>query len=88
MIEEKRNMLDSIGFTWKLRATPIYVDWEVHFQQLVEYKIIHGHCNITQGYNANQHLGRWVSVQRTNKETMSENKRNQLDAIARTNLKL
>ena len=45
MSEERRKRLDSIGFTWKVRATPISVDWEVRFQQLVEYKRVHGHCN-------------------------------------------
>ena len=81
MSENKRNQLNSIGFVWKFRATPIYVDWGVLFQQLVEYKRVHSNCNVWTHDKANKQLGRWVSNQRTNKETMSENKRNQLDSI-------
>ena len=81
MSEERRKRLNSIGFTWKIRATPIRVDWEVRFQQLVDYKRVHRHCIVPQHYKANRHLGRWVHYQRTKKETMSENRRNQLNSI-------
>ena len=55
--------------------------WGVRFQQLVEYKRVHGHCNVPQDYKANPQLGNWVKRQRPNKETTSENKRNQLNSI-------
>ena len=71
-------MLDSIGFVWKFRATPISVDWEVRFQQLVEYKRVHGDCNVPQRYKANPQLGTWVITQRTKEETMSEKRRKQV----------
>ena len=79
--EERRKRLNSIGFVWKLRATPILVDWEVRFQQLVEYKRVYGNCNVPQHYQPNPQLRTWVMNQRTRKETMSENKRNQLNSI-------
>ena len=79
--EEKRKRLDSIGFIWKLRATPVSVDWKVRFKQLEEYKRVHGNCNVPQRYQPNPQLGTWVNNQRTKEETTSENKRNQLNSI-------
>ena len=76
MSENKRNQLDSIGFAWRLK-----VPWEVRFQQLVEYKRIHGHCNVSTLDKVNKQLGRWAMTQQQNNATMSENKRNQLDSI-------
>ena len=81
MSEERRNMLDSIGFTWKFREARVSVPWEVRFQELVDYKQVHGDCNIPYDYNTNKQIGYWVSRQRQNKETMSENRRNQLNSI-------
>ena len=51
------------------------VHWEVRFQQLVEYKRVHGNCNVPCTYNANPQLGNWVNNQRAKKETMSEERR-------------
>ena len=80
MSVEIRNKLVSIGFVWRLTEHAI-VDWEVRFQQLVEYKRVHGKCNVPREYNANPQLGNWVSTQRTKKETMSEKRRKRLDSI-------
>ena len=81
MREERRKRLDSIGFVWKLRATPISFPWEVRFKQLVEYKRVHGNCNVPQPYKEKPALGTWVDTQRSRKETMIENRRNQLNSI-------
>ena len=84
MSEERRKRLDSIGFTWKVREAHIPVDWEIRFQQLVDYKRVHGNCNVPIKYNANPQLGNWVRQQRTKKETMSEEKRKRLNSIGFT----
>ena len=81
MSEERRNMLNSIGFTWKVREAHIIVDWEIRFQHLVDYKRVYGSCNVPREYKENPPLGIWVMNQRHKKETMSENRRNQLDSI-------
>mmetsp|Transcript_15046 Transcript_15046/g.22315 ORF Transcript_15046/g.22315 Transcript_15046/m.22315 type:complete len:140 (-) Transcript_15046:2028-2447(-) len=73
--EERKKRLDSIGFTWKLRATPISVDWEVRFQELVDCKQVHGNCDVSQGYKANKALGIWVTTQRTKEETIREERK-------------
>ena len=81
MSEERRKILNSIGFNWKVREPNISVPWEVHFQQLVEYKPVHGHCNVSTLDQASKQLGIWVYHQGQNKETMSEIRRNQLNSI-------
>ena len=60
MSEYRRKSLNSIGFTWKVRESYIIVDWEVRFQELVDYKRVHGRCNVPRKYNVNQQLGNWV----------------------------
>ena len=80
MSENRRNQLNSIGFVWRLIEHAI-VDWEVRFQQLVDYKRVHSNCNVPREYKTNKQLGKWVDTQRTAKETMSENRRNQLNSI-------
>ena len=58
--------------------------FEVRFQQLVDYKQVHCNCNVPRKYKANPQLGSWVDTQRKNQETMSENRRNQLNSIGFT----
>ena len=59
--EERRKKLDGIGFIWK-----IFVAWETRFEELVEYKRLHGDCNVPKLYKANPQLRVWVMHQRTN----------------------
>ena len=84
MSDERKKRLNSIAFTWKMLERPISVGWKVRFQQLVDYKRFHGDCNIPQKYKANQKLGYWVNTQRTNKETMNEERRKRLNSIGFT----
>ena len=58
MSGERREKLNSIGFTWKVREAHILVDWEIRFQQLVEYKRVHGNCNVPWMYKENPQLGK------------------------------
>jgi len=77
--EERRKKLDDIGFIWK-----IFVAWETRYEELVEYKRLHGDC-----YKANPQLGAWVMKQRTmykrllrgEQSSLSEERRKKLDGI-------
>ena len=62
----------------------IDLKWETRFQELVEYKRIHGNCNVSTLDKANPHLGRWVHNQRTKEETISEERRKRLNSIGFT----
>ena len=66
---ERLKMLSDIGFKWELRkrsSTGKMVPWQHRFDQLVEYKKIHGTCNeIRQrGSEENIKLAHWVVNQR------------------------
>lgn len=60
LTEERIRLLDSIGFVWDLQAS----DWFHRYDQLLEFKRIHGHTDIPQKYPQNQPLSTWVRTQR------------------------
>jgi len=61
MTQERIDQLNSIGFDWGTAKT----GWEVHFQKLVQFKELHGHCQVPSNYSADDvNLGNWVSFQR------------------------
>ena len=41
-----------------------HVSWEERFEELKDYRKLHGNCNVPQKYQQNKQLGSWVSVQR------------------------
>ena len=57
--------------------------WGRRYNQLIEFKEVHGHCNVPQRYAPNVELGRWVKDQRTfkTKGKLSEDRIELLEAI-------
>ena len=53
--------LNSMGFKWALKEKGPLVPWETRFKELVQYKTIHGDCNVPQKHGK---LGTWVNKQR------------------------
>jgi hypothetical protein len=47
--------LESLGSTW-----------EDCLSELADYRKIHGHCNVPQGYSENSRMGKWVVARRSN----------------------
>lgn len=39
--------------------------WQRAFAALVEFKKVHGHCNVPQKSGEHKRLGKWVNTQRT-----------------------
>jgi hypothetical protein len=62
--DERQEKLNSIGFTWNQRFLTEQEAWEFRYAELVEYKKVHGECNVPWDYSANLELGRWVRAQR------------------------
>jgi hypothetical protein len=58
---EKRKKLNNIGFEWD----PTDATWERHFQSLLEFNKIHGHCNVT--IDIDQKLYSWVVAVKSKK---------------------
>jgi hypothetical protein len=62
IMAERAKRLDEIGFVWVL-VEPMA--WEKMFAALVEFKRIHGHCQVPQQSREYKRLGKWVNTQRT-----------------------
>jgi Helicase associated domain len=60
--------LKSIGFIWKLKEQHNGLwrngQWNEKFNQLLQFKEEHGHCNVPWGYAENKGLAGWVNTQR------------------------
>lgn len=59
--------LNSIGFVWEARGA----FWEEMFEELVEYKIKHGDCNVPDKWPKNLKLGTWVTTRRNGKDRLT-----------------
>jgi hypothetical protein len=52
--------LESLDFEWDSHGAA----WEARLSDLVDYRNIHGHCNVPQNYSENSKLANWVQTQR------------------------
>src|SRR5262249_61645972 len=74
----RKQRLDAFGFEWDPRET----DWAEGFRYLTIYKKREGHCRVPATHKENGfRLGQWVSVQRSNADTLSAPRRQQLDEL-------
>lgn len=63
MTEERKSMLNAIGFVWaKLKGEH---SWREKYNELRLYKTQVGNCDVATKYGPNPALGRWVSTQRS-----------------------
>ena len=60
LTEDRRARLEALGFDW----APIAAIWPTMFTALVQYKEMHGDCNVPRGWSENPQLGNWVGKQR------------------------
>lgn len=58
--------------------------WEIGLQHLREYAVREGHCRVHQYYKTSDgyRLGNWVSNQRVNKDTLTHERIERLEAVA------
>ena len=75
--DERRQKMDSIGFAWIKRGT-----WNQMFQQMFEYQLKHGHCDVQTSEDPK--LARWAIWQRScrRKNKLTAEKIRRLDEIA------
>ncbi len=59
--EDRIRRLDELSFDWN----PVAGVWERMFAALLEYKRVHGDCDVPILWNENPQLGKWVSHQRS-----------------------
>ncbi|MEP2777532.1 MAG: Helicase associated domain protein [Luteolibacter sp.] len=60
-ISNRRQRLEAIGFQWRQKKLNI---WDEMFGKLLDYRRIHGNCNVPQRWEEDAELGRWVNTQR------------------------
>eukprot|EP00978_Attheya_sp_CCMP212_P014598 scaffold37308_cov49-Attheya_sp.AAC.1 len=86
--EERKQLLDDLGFVWKidhydvdrsLRAR----QWEEMYKKLQGFKEIHGHCQVPANSKDELTLGQWVRNQRVFEKTgrLDETRFEQLDVV-------
>lgn len=68
MPENRKALLDSIGFVWRVeakeaRASLYQKQWEQQLEGLIQYKLIHGNCEVPANFEK-KGLGVWVVVQK------------------------
>jgi len=89
---EKFDMLDSIGFKWKIisqldgsteKNRDIRTSWMDMYIRLIDYKKKHNDTNVIRSYDKDPKLGRWVSDQRIEyrNNNLPEDKQSMLDKI-------
>jgi len=76
---EKIERLESIGFNWRVRNIIGNNSWDRRFKELVEYKFIHGDCDVPFRYRLNTSLGNWVATQRAQHKYHIEGKQSSLN---------
>jgi len=80
MTLEKREKLESIGFEFKCQPRS---SWDQRFQELVDYKKINGHANVSTHSGP---LGTWIARQRTHYRLLQEGKDSRLTVDNREKL--
>ena len=77
--KDRIELLDRLNFNW----TPKSHDWRERFMELLEFKKLHGDCNVPQRWEKNPKLARWVSAQRRERSRgeLSDERYQQLDKI-------
>jgi len=85
IMAERAKRLDELGFIWVIIEP---MAWEKMFAALVEFKKIHGHCNVPQKSHGHtsleqKRLGKWVNSQRTHyyRRKMRPDRQRQLESI-------
>ena len=78
LLPERRQRLDALGFVWDV----LTAQWEEGFRCLEIYRQREGHCRVPDNHREQSYrLGSWVSNQRQDKDTMSPDCRQRLDAL-------
>ncbi|MFA6970612.1 MAG: Helicase associated domain protein [Gallionella sp.] len=67
---ERVAKLNAVGFMWEGKGTKIGEDgmneaWKKRFDELLQYKQVHGDCNVPTGRYEKAQLQNWVNQQRT-----------------------
>jgi hypothetical protein len=78
MSSDRKARLDALEWwVWSVLATPVLVDWDARFDELVAFYEANGRMPLF----ATPRLGRWVDNQRQSRATMAPERKARLDAL-------
>lgn len=60
LTRERQAVLENLGFVWDSHAAV----WEERLRELLEFRQVHGHCNVPSTFPDNPQLSVWVKCQR------------------------
>jgi hypothetical protein len=60
LTRERQTALENLGFVWDSHAAV----WEERLRELLEFRQVHGHCNVPSTFPENPQLTVWVKCQR------------------------
>merc|ERR1712025_1360368 len=60
LTNERVEALDEAGFVWDSHKAV----WSERYEELKQFRKVHGHCNVPSRYQANHQLAIWVKRQR------------------------
>jgi hypothetical protein len=72
--DDQIESLNELGFAWTVADER---SWDSYFEDLLEYKLKHGHCKVPATYNANKPLAAWVDRMRQLKVSRDANQNNE-----------
>ena len=76
MTDQRVLLLEELGFIWDSHKAV----WEEKFNELLQFKFIHGHCNVPSAFPENPQLAIWVKGQRRNFRMFQQGTRNVLES--------
>jgi hypothetical protein len=82
--QDRKELLDKIGFAWKDDGANNDKLWHQQHEKLVEFKRKNGNCLVPQRYEADKSLGSWVKKQRklhNNNNKLRQDRKRILDII-------
>lgn len=68
MSESRIRKLEHIGFVWDAQE----LLWQTRFEELTNYRLKHGHCNVPYNYHLNRKLPTWIKCQRRQFKLLKE----------------
>ena len=76
---ERRQLLEELGFDW----APHETRWNKGYEELKAFRKREGHCRFEAKHIAPSgfHLGQWASMQRTNRDQLSPDRRKLLEEL-------
>ena len=78
MASDRRQALDAVGFVWDVWSA----QWEAGFRALQDFQQREGHCHVPAKYRFGGFgLGQWVRRQREEKEQLTFERRQRLNAL-------